>query len=59
MYLQTAAGTFTRTDRPTFDPDSTYEDTAVLFFDADGDKDPDLLVSHSWRPALAPTGAIR
>ncbi|MFN8301356.1 MAG: VCBS repeat-containing protein [Saprospiraceae bacterium] len=44
LYLQTATGTFARADRKTFDPDSTYEDTAVLFFDADGDKDPDLLV---------------
>ena len=44
LYIQAADGTFTRSDRVTFDPDSTYEDTAVLFFDADGDKDPDLFV---------------
>ncbi|MBK8921214.1 MAG: VCBS repeat-containing protein [Saprospirales bacterium] len=44
LYLQTAAGTFARAGRNTFDPDSTYEDTAVLFFDADGDSDPDLFV---------------
>lgn len=43
LYLQTAAG-FVPSDRATFDPDSTYEDTAVLFFDADGDRDLDLFV---------------
>jgi hypothetical protein len=44
LYLQTATGTFARHDRQTFDPDSLYEDTAITFFDADGDKDPDLFV---------------
>ena len=44
LYLQSAAGTFSRHDRQTFDPDSLYEDTAVIFFDADGDKDADLFV---------------
>ncbi|MCK6695282.1 MAG: VCBS repeat-containing protein, partial [Thermoanaerobaculia bacterium] len=43
LYLQTTGG-FVRSDRQTFDPDSIYEDTAVLFFDADGDRDPDLFV---------------
>jgi len=43
LYLQTTNG-FTQSDRATFDPDSTYEDTAALFFDADGDKDLDLFV---------------
>ncbi|MEI6409440.1 MAG: VCBS repeat-containing protein, partial [Bacteroidota bacterium] len=44
LYIQTAGGTFNRAERPTFDRDSLFEDTAVLFFDADGDKDPDLFV---------------
>lgn len=44
LYLQTGAGTFSRHDRQTFDPDSLYEDTAVTFFDADGDGDADLFV---------------
>ncbi len=44
LYLQTAAGSFTRHDQQTFDPDSRYEDTAVTFFDADGDGDMDLFV---------------
>ena len=43
LYLQTASG-FVQSDRQTFDPDSIYEDTAVLFFDADADGDPDLFV---------------
>jgi hypothetical protein len=43
LYLQTAKG-FIPTDRQTFDSDSTYEDTAALFFDADGDGDLDLFV---------------
>ncbi|MCF8279932.1 MAG: VCBS repeat-containing protein [Bacteroidales bacterium] len=44
LYLQNAAGGFTQSDRPTFDRDSTYEDTAASFFDADGDGDQDLFV---------------
>ncbi|HOY04060.1 MAG TPA: VCBS repeat-containing protein [Saprospiraceae bacterium] len=44
LYLQTAAGTFSRSDRATFDRDTMYEDTAVLFFDADKDGDQDLFV---------------
>lgn len=43
LYIQTASG-FVQTEQATFDPDSTYEDTAVLFFDANGDKHPDLFV---------------
>lgn len=44
LYLQTPDGSFTQTDRNTFDPDSLYEDTASLFFDADGDGDQDLFI---------------
>jgi hypothetical protein len=44
LYLQTAAGSFTRHDRATFDRDSTFEDTAVTFFDADCDRDADLFI---------------
>lgn len=44
LYLQTPGGSFTRSDRNTFDRDSLYEDTASLFFDADGDGDQDLFV---------------
>ncbi len=44
IYLQNGAGGFTQSDQKTFDQDSTYEDTAATFFDADGDGDPDLFV---------------
>jgi enediyne biosynthesis protein E4 len=44
LWLQTLSGTFIRTERATFDPDSLYEDTALCFFDADGDHDLDLFV---------------
>lgn len=44
LYLQTATGSFKRSDRTTFDRDSMFEDTATLFFDADGDGDQDLFV---------------
>jgi len=44
LWTQTAAGTFVRTERATFDPDSLYEDTAICFFDADRDGDLDLFV---------------
>ena len=44
LYLQTAAGTFIRTERATFDRDSLFEATATLFFDADEDGDQDLFV---------------
>ena len=54
LYLQTAAG-FKPSDQAAFDPDSTYEDTAVLFFDADGDKDPDLFVGSGGN--AQPTGS--
>ncbi|MFN0216992.1 MAG: VCBS repeat-containing protein [Saprospiraceae bacterium] len=44
LYLQTASGSFIQSDRATFDPDSLFEDTAIAFFDADGDQDADLFV---------------
>lgn len=54
LYLQTASG-FTQSNQSTFDPDSTYEDTAVLFFDANGDKFPDLWVGSGGNEQ--PTGS--
>lgn len=44
LYLQTSAGAFVQTGRATFDVDSIFEDTALRFFDVDGDKDQDLFV---------------
>lgn len=43
LYLQTGAG-FAQADKATFTQDTAFEDTAALFFDADGDKDLDLFV---------------
>jgi hypothetical protein len=44
LYFQTAAGDFVQKKQTIFEVDSVFEDTAVLFFDADGDKDLDLFV---------------
>ncbi len=44
LYFQTASGSFTQNKQAIFEADSVFEDTAVLFFDADGDKDLDLFV---------------
>ncbi|MDO8366533.1 MAG: VCBS repeat-containing protein, partial [Saprospiraceae bacterium] len=44
LYLQNTAGSFVLTGSATFTADSVFEDTAITFFDADGDKDLDLFV---------------
>jgi enediyne biosynthesis protein E4 len=44
LWIQTATGAFVRSGRATFDMDSLFEDTAICFFDADGDGDQDLFV---------------
>lgn len=44
LYLQTVSGEFTPSKQPVFAADSTFEDTAVKFFDADKDGDLDLFV---------------
>jgi len=44
LWVQSASGAFARSERAAFDPDSLFEDTAVCFFDADGDHDTDLFV---------------
>jgi hypothetical protein len=44
LYLQNTQGRFLEDIQKAFVADSTFEDTAVLFFDADGDKDQDLAV---------------
>jgi hypothetical protein len=43
-YIQTAAGKFKEIVQPVLKQDSTYEDVDATFFDADNDKDNDLLV---------------
>jgi hypothetical protein len=44
LYLQNASGAFTPGSQKTFNADSIFEDTAMAFFDVDGDKDQDLFV---------------
>ncbi|MES3033544.1 MAG: VCBS repeat-containing protein [Gemmatimonadota bacterium] len=44
VLLQQAGGTFTSSDSATFAPDSVSEDVAAVFFDANGDRKPDLYV---------------
>lgn len=44
LYLQTRQGRFVRSQQPDFEQDAEFEDSAVLFFDADQDKDLDLWV---------------
>jgi hypothetical protein len=45
LYLQVADGEFVKKDQPAFKAFAAFEDAAVLFFDCDGDQDPDLLIS--------------
>jgi len=44
IYLQKKNGTFEYKDQACFEKDKDCEDTGVVFFDADGDKDADLYV---------------
>jgi hypothetical protein len=44
IYLQTKNGNFVKKDEPAINQFADFEDEAVLFFDADGDGDLDLLV---------------
>jgi hypothetical protein len=44
LYFQTAKGDFIKSIQAIFEVDSVFEDTAILLFDADGDKDLDLFV---------------
>jgi len=44
LYVQTAAGSFTRTNEKIFEKDKSSEDMGSVFFDTDGDKDLDLYV---------------
>ena len=46
LLVQQADGQFTSSNEPLFAQDRQSEDTGVLFFDADGDKDLDLYVAR-------------
>jgi len=53
LYLQKKDGTFIKKDEKVFQQFSDFEDVAVLFFDCDNDKDPDLLVCPGGNTAPA------
>ncbi len=56
LYLQNADGKFAASQQPDFDRDKAGEDAAAVFFDADGDQDPDLYVgsgSNEFEPGAA------
>lgn len=46
LFLQNSKG-FTKINQPDFDKDAAFEDADAVFFDADGDKDLDLIVVGS------------
>lgn len=62
LLIQQQNGSFVRTDTSVFREDATCEDVDAVFFDANGDKSPDLLVisggnevpenSHAWQDRL-------
>ncbi len=56
LYLQGENGKFTIKKEQDFENDSQYEDSDAVFFDADGDKDLDLLVTSGSNEA--PLGSV-
>lgn len=53
LYIQQPDGSFKLSRQPAFEADSSFEDTAILFFDADGDHDPDLFVGSGGNKDIA------
>lgn len=47
IFFQSKTGIFSKSSQKELESDSLYEDTASVFFDADGDKDLDLVVVSS------------
>lgn len=52
LYLQLSNGEFIKKGEPAFNPFSTFEDAAVLFFDCDNDGDLDLFISGGGNEAM-------
>lgn len=51
LFIQNSSGKFNPINEKEIDQDKAYEDTEAIFFDADGDGDPDLYVqsgSNEW-----------
>lgn len=54
VYVQTGSGGFRAVSGSTFEMEKKFEDHGGLFFDADGDKDQDLLVLSGGAEAASP-----
>jgi hypothetical protein len=54
VYLQNAAGDFHAASQPAFEADAGLEAAAAVFFDADGDGDPDLYVVSGGYESASP-----
>lgn len=59
LVMQQSDGSFRPQDEPQFRQDSVYEDEAAVFFDADGDGDPDLYVVSGGFLDSTFTGALQ
>jgi hypothetical protein len=51
VYLQTSDGRFQKKDQPTWVQFNSFEDGPALFFDCDGDGDPDLFIGGAGNEA--------
>jgi hypothetical protein len=58
LYVQGRGGSFTKMEGSPFGQHAPLEDGAVLFFDADGDGDPDLFVGNCNSENPQPAGAV-
>lgn len=59
LYLQTSSGHFIKKEEKVFDRFKDFEDVAVLFFDADRDKDLDLFVGSGGNNHIAGSRALQ